>query len=54
MIKKINIKELKNEMSLFLFEKFNFGLDKLKLSMKICEIIGGAINEAIDLCNAYN
>lgn len=54
MIKKINIRELKNEINLFLFEKFNFGLNKLIVVNELCDIFGGLINETLDLYNSYN
>ena len=52
MIKKINIKQLKEDVNLFLYDKLNCGIDKLRTSSEIIEKLGGKINEQIDIYNS--
>ena len=51
-LKKINVPKLKDEINLFLYEKWNWGIDKLKVSNEIIEKLGGYINEKIDYINS--
>lgn len=44
-MKSKDIQKLKDKVNLFLYNKYNFGLEKLKLSNKIIEILGGVLNE---------
>lgn len=50
-INSINISEVKDKVNLLLFNVQGIGIKELKLSNKVCELLGGATNEAINCIN---
>jgi hypothetical protein len=48
MVKKINIRELKDNVNYLMYTMFNCNLEELKIANNICDKIGGGINETID------
>ena len=44
-MKKINIKKLKGNVNYILFNYYNFGINKLKKSDELTEIVGVTLNE---------
>jgi hypothetical protein len=53
-LNKIDISKLRDNINLFLFEEFNYSIDKLKLCNQLCNILGDYINEKIDIINNSN
>jgi hypothetical protein len=54
MIPKINIRELKDCVTLFFYDELNCGLEELKVISNLCEKLGKFYNEQIDLYYHYN
>ena len=50
-IKLINIRELKDDINMFLYNIKGISLKELQLSNLLCELFGGATNEAICYIN---
>jgi hypothetical protein len=53
MVYKINIRELKDNVNLFFYEKLNCGLDELKVISKLCEKLAALANEQLEIYYCY-
>jgi len=53
-LKQINIRKLKDNVNIILYNIKGFNINELIMSNTLCEIIGGIINETINNINFSN